>query len=76
MKLKKIEYVILSEKVNFKDVKEGDWFNSGGNTYIKIRQYDLNEYCIRNINAINVLHGGLTSFEFDEEVSKVIKEHE
>lgn len=71
-----IEYKKKSKKICFKDVKDGASFYSSGVLYIKIRKEDLKFYGIlpESANAISVLNGGLTHFDYDEEVNEAARE--
>lgn len=68
-----IECIKDKQECNFSDIKDKEYFSSGGVLYLKINQQDLREYNIENINAVSVLNGGLTEFESDESVYRVKK---
>lgn len=73
MKMKMIiECIKDKHKCNFSDVKDKEFFVSGGVLYLKINQQDLREYNIENINAVSI-NGGLTKFYEDETVYRVDK---
>ena len=77
-----IEYEKSDKKVLFESLKDRDCFYSSGNLYMKIMQQDLDSYEInsndpvKGINTISILNAGLTFFQADETVYKVIREHE
>lgn len=62
-------------RVKFEDIKDKHCFYSGGILYKKIFKQDLAEYDITVINAISMVHGGLTKFDNDEDVIEAITEH-
>lgn len=69
-----IDYVKNNEQVKFEDIKDKECFFSGGVLYMKIFEQDLNEYNIKNVNAISIINAGLTFFYDDEIVYKANKE--
>ena len=71
MKVYKFEYCVLSKQISFSKVKAGEMFYHNGNLYVKINPVDLDFYDIGIVNACSQ-RGGLTKFDNDEKVHKVI----
>ena len=71
-----METVIVStrkEKTVFKNIKDREFFYSGGILYMRIFSQDLKEYNIDNVNAISIINAGLTYFDDDETVFRASK---
>ena len=71
-----METVIVStkeEKTVFKNIKDREFFYSGGVLYMRICSQDLKEFIIDNVNAISIINAGLTCFDDDETVFKASK---
>lgn len=63
-------------QTTFENIKDRHCFYSGGVLYKKIFKQDLAAYGITVINAVSIIHGGLTKFDNDEDVIEAIVEHE